>query len=265
MDSAELLRRYKEGERNFSKLNLSKFRLWEVDLKGINFSGANLSHANLSGSELSNADLSGTNLSGADLCGTNLENANCQGADFRNAELTSEYHGINTNYSYADFRGDGLDQGIIEKSNFTGANFIGSFISQYSYIDCNFTGANFSNSHLSEVSFENCNLTDVDFSGASLGFGFRNSILSNVCFRKATLDICHPSYCDEVEKWNNVDFTRTIFYFGNDSSLTIPKTVDASQVIVIHENSDLSGADLTECNLEYLDLSGINLTNGKFN
>lgn len=33
-------------------------------------------------------------------------------------------------------------------------------------------------------------------------------------------------------------------------------------MIVIHENSDLSGIDLSECNLEYLDLSRVNLTNG---
>lgn len=115
MKSAELLERYQQGERNFSNLNLSRFMLYEADLRGSNFSGANLCYANLSGADLGNADLSGANLSESNLCGTNLENANCQGADLRNAELTSEYHGINTNYSYADFRGDGLDQGIIEK------------------------------------------------------------------------------------------------------------------------------------------------------
>lgn len=79
--------------------------------------------------------------------------------------------------------------------------------------------------------------------------------------RKATLDICHPSYYDEVEKWNNIDFTITIFYFGSYSSLPIPKSLDKLQIIVICQGSNLNGADLTECNLEYLDLSGINLTN----
>ncbi|MDY6899652.1 MAG: pentapeptide repeat-containing protein [Cyanobacteriota bacterium] len=261
MKSAELLKRYQQGERNFSKFNLSRFMFYEVDLKEVNFSGANLSYANLSGSDLSDADLSGANLSEADLCGTNLENANCQGADFRNAELIGDCHGINTNYSYADFRGDALDQGIIEKSNFTGANFTGSFISQYSFIDCDFTAANFSYSRLSEVSFDNCNLTNVDFSGASLGFGFRSSTLNNVSFQKATFDISNPRYYDEIEKWSNVDFTRTVFYFGRYSQLTIPKSVNASQVIVIREGSDLSGLDLSECNLENLDLSEVNLTN----
>lgn len=261
MDSAELLSRYSRGERDFSMLNLSRFRLGDSDLKGANFTGADLSYADLSGSDLSDATLSGANLSKACLCATNLDNANCQGVDFRNASLTGDCHGINTNYSYADFRGNALAEGILENSNFTGANFAGSHISQYSFLECNLTAANFNQSRLSEVSFDNCNLAVSDFSVACLDLDFRCSILDNASFRKATLDICNKERLDEIQQWSNVDFTRTVFYFGRYSQLVLPENIDTSNVIVIRYHSDLSDVNLSGCNLEYIDLSGMNLTN----
>jgi uncharacterized protein YjbI with pentapeptide repeats len=260
VDSAELLRRYKSGERDFLQLDLSRIILRDANLQYINCSGADLSNAGLSGANLSNADLSRANLSQADLCGTNLDNANCQDADFRNAGLTGDCHGTNTNYIRADFRGNALDQGILEKSDFTAANFEGCHISQYSFIECNLTAANFRNTRLSEVSFENCNLTGADFSEAFLGFSFKGSLLNSVSFRKATLDICNEDRLSEIDQWKNIDFTRTVFYFGRYSRLLLPNSVDASEVITIRYNSDLSGMDLSACNLKYLDLSNMNLT-----
>jgi uncharacterized protein YjbI with pentapeptide repeats len=265
VDSAELLRRYNSGERDFLQLNLSRIRLRDAELQGINCSGADFSNADLSGANLSNADLSRVNLSQANLCATNLDSANCQDADFRNAGLTGDCHGINTNYIRADFRGNALDQGIVEKSDFTAANFEGCHISQYSFIGCNLTAANFRNTRLSEVIFENCNLTGADFSGAFLDFSFKNSLLDSVSFRKATLDICNKDRLKEIDQGNNIDFTRTVFYFGRYSQLLLPNSVDASKVIVIRYNSDLSGMDLSECNLEYLDLSDMNLTDANLN
>ncbi len=47
MDINELLQRYKQGERDFSKINLPGANLPDVNLSGINLEGANLSEAKL--------------------------------------------------------------------------------------------------------------------------------------------------------------------------------------------------------------------------
>jgi hypothetical protein len=71
----EFIRRYKEGERDFSKADLSE----------ANLSGADLSESNLSG-----ADLSKTNLRGADLEEADLSEADLRGANLNKAKLSSE-------------------------------------------------------------------------------------------------------------------------------------------------------------------------------
>lgn len=74
-----------------------------IDLRGFDFSGANLSsssfrnadlrradfcHANLSNADLSESDLRGADLGVADLCETNLERTNLTDADFQFANLS---------------------------------------------------------------------------------------------------------------------------------------------------------------------------------
>ncbi|HCF29606.1 MAG TPA: low-complexity protein, partial [Cyanobacteria bacterium UBA11049] len=46
MEAEELLKRYKQGERDFSKVNLVGVNLPEANLSGINLSKANLSEGN---------------------------------------------------------------------------------------------------------------------------------------------------------------------------------------------------------------------------
>ncbi|AFY55651.1 putative low-complexity protein [Rivularia sp. PCC 7116] len=105
MDKEEFLRRYKDGERDFSgielrdvdlsgihlydvifrrakliKVNLSKARLWRVDLSEADLTGSNLFEADLKEANLRNAILTNTNLDcteliGADLTGSNIDKA----------------------------------------------------------------------------------------------------------------------------------------------------------------------------------------------
>ncbi len=105
MDVEELRQRYKDGERDFSgieirdadlsnislygailhkakliNVNLSKARLWkadlsEADLSDANLTEANLTEANLRNAILTNTDLKFTELIGADLTGTNIQAA----------------------------------------------------------------------------------------------------------------------------------------------------------------------------------------------
>src|SRR5262245_58336900 len=57
------------------------------DLRGVNFSDANLSEANFTNSNLSEADLSNANLIWADFSGADLTGANLSGAKLNHATM----------------------------------------------------------------------------------------------------------------------------------------------------------------------------------
>ena len=102
----EIIERYINGERDFSRLNLSMADLGEANLHGANLSWANLRWADLSGANLNEANLRGANLRGADLSEANLD-----GADLRWANL-----------GVADLRGANLDVADLSWANLLGAN-----------------------------------------------------------------------------------------------------------------------------------------------
>ncbi len=99
MDAAELIQRYREGDRTFTQVdlrevNLAKAHLKDVNLAGAILFGANLAEANLVGADLRGANLQQVNLRGADLTGANLTGANLRrshlvGAILKDALLTS--------------------------------------------------------------------------------------------------------------------------------------------------------------------------------
>ena len=75
MDKEEFLRRYNEGERDFSGIELTDVDLSEADLSGSNLFEANLKRANLRNTILTNTNLDCTELIGADLTGSNIDEA----------------------------------------------------------------------------------------------------------------------------------------------------------------------------------------------
>ena len=75
MDKEEFLRRYNEGERDFSGINLTDVDLSGADLSGSNLSKADLQEANLINAILTNTNLDCTELIGADLTGSNIDEA----------------------------------------------------------------------------------------------------------------------------------------------------------------------------------------------
>ena len=62
--------------------------LYDVDLRGVNLSGADLRGANLSGADLRGANLTAAKLTCANLSGADLRGASLSGADLRGASLT---------------------------------------------------------------------------------------------------------------------------------------------------------------------------------
>ena len=74
MEAQELVRRYKAGERDFSKVELLGANLSEADLSDVNLSGANLFRADLRGANLMEAVLGKADLRGAYLIGAKVTN-----------------------------------------------------------------------------------------------------------------------------------------------------------------------------------------------
>lgn len=64
LTAKKLYYRYRQGERNFSGVNLNGESLRGMNLRGINLSEANLSHTDLRGTNFTNAKLIGANLCG---------------------------------------------------------------------------------------------------------------------------------------------------------------------------------------------------------
>ena len=76
MKSSDLIKQYKEGERNFQRADLREAYLREAYLRGAYLKGANLKGANLREANLRGANLREANLRGADLYIANLYRAN---------------------------------------------------------------------------------------------------------------------------------------------------------------------------------------------
>jgi uncharacterized protein YjbI with pentapeptide repeats len=150
LDSQEVLKLYRSGERNFSHIDLDDDDLSEVNLTGAIFQHAHMAWVDLSRSVFVDADLTGSTLTGAmlwrviflraklnctdfsrttmihaalgeadlsqailikaDLRLADLRHANLQGADLRRADLR-----------YADLRGAQLVGAKLDGARFTGA------------------------------------------------------------------------------------------------------------------------------------------------
>ncbi|MEM9543934.1 MAG: pentapeptide repeat-containing protein, partial [Cyanobacteria bacterium P01_E01_bin.42] len=91
MKAKELLERYKAGERDFSRVDLSKENLSGAVWVGDEFGGENdypVGGSSLRGINLSQANLARVRLDGVDLRGANLRGANLEMAFMARANLT---------------------------------------------------------------------------------------------------------------------------------------------------------------------------------
>ncbi len=92
LNSAKIVSAIKDGMKNFSRADLSGVELFDANLEGFEFVGADLSrsdltHCNLRGADLTKAKLVNSRLWNTDLTGANLTEADLSGADLSNACL----------------------------------------------------------------------------------------------------------------------------------------------------------------------------------
>jgi hypothetical protein len=111
----KLLKNYKNGERDFSDLDLRGADLSHADLSESDFYGSWLSRANFEGSILKDVDFRKAHLREANLQGADLKGASLQDADLTEADL-----------SRAILVGTDLRDAILLGVNLTGANLEGT-------------------------------------------------------------------------------------------------------------------------------------------
>src|SRR5271165_311844 len=120
----------------------------DLDWRGPDLSGANLSRA-----DLSDADLSAANLADADLRGANLNQANLSGAGVVGAQL-----------SRADLGGADLREAILGVANLREASLRGANLGSANLWRANLSGANLSETDFSRATLGETVLADVDLS-----------------------------------------------------------------------------------------------------
>lgn len=229
MQVQNFLDRYRQGERDFTNVDLGGACLTGANLCNINLSGANLAGANLSWASLNNAKFIDANFSQADLHNATLNYADLNQAILSRAKLnkidlrlaTLEDADLNwADLSNSDLSGANLQNAQLEQINLEyaklnntkliGAQLMEANLHRASLINANLSGAN-----LREANLEQANLREAILVGANL----TEANLNAVYLRGANL--------------SQVDLHRAI----------------------------LSNADLSDANCENADLSRANLTN----
>ncbi|MEG3938092.1 pentapeptide repeat-containing protein [Microcoleus sp. S36b_A3] len=268
ISAEEFLKRYKEGERDFTGINLSG-----VDLSGKILHSVNLSNANLSGAELSETNLYGSNLSEANLSHANLHTANLTGVNlgktkFTNANL-SEVNLHCANLSEANLSGVNLSSvHLFSKTNFSKANLSKANLTGLNLRESQLMKADLSNANLSNTNLLKANLQGANLEGAELQQALYNAdtifptgfdpvkagaclIAPNASFQKANLASRNLSHVNLSEaNLSGKNLTKT--------SLESANLVQANL-----SNTNLSGAYLNGANLIAADLSGANLQNAE--
>ncbi|KAI9521686.1 BTB/POZ domain-containing protein kctd9 [Dissostichus eleginoides] len=142
---------------NFSGADLSRLDLRYINFKMANLSRCNLTHANLCCANLERADLSGANLDGANLQGVKMLCSNAEGASLKGCNF-EDPSGLKANLEGANLKGVDL-----EGSQMTGVNLRVATLKNATLKNCNLRGAT-----LAGTDLENCDLSGCDLQEANL-------------------------------------------------------------------------------------------------
>ncbi len=120
---------------NFSGANLIRIKLGEADL-----SGANLNRVNLAGSYAIKVDLSSADLGAAYLCDANMPGANLSYTNLSDANLSGS-NLMNARLSQADLSRANLIGAVLSGSNLSGSDLKGADLSRASLVEADLSGA----------------------------------------------------------------------------------------------------------------------------
>jgi uncharacterized protein YjbI with pentapeptide repeats len=232
MANPEHLKILKQGVKAWNKWREENFYtrpdLSEASLKDADLEGTNLSKANLSRSAFVGANLSSTDLRDAELVEADLTLAVLVEADLRSASL------VGAKLDDVDLRAAKLNGADLRDTNLAGRDFS----------DLDLSDVIFADADLSDVNFRGSNLTGAVFTGANVDRAdFREADLTQADFSETDISLI---VCDsEGLRAANLEGVRNL-----------PKDLDLTDF----RDTNLSGADLNNADLEGVDLSGADLS-----
>ena len=244
---------------NTMKVNSwNKWRRWnptiEPDLRGVNFSSANLHVVDLNIADLQKADLSNANLieadfRGANLVSVNLCNANLMEADLSGANLDSAYL-CRTYLDKAKLTGANLRQADLREANFRMAYLNEANLSITDFRQANLFGANLRKADLYGADLREADLREANLIGADLRKAnlTRTQINQNTTFDDKWLLVWKIIN----QKTTDLNFRKTDLSEINFSKINL-------------SGANLSDANLSDTNLSGANLSGANLSEVNFN
>jgi len=140
---------------------------------GVDFTGANLSHANLEGVNFAGAILTDTNFEGAILTGSHFNYSTCIGAYFFNTNLNKAiFTGADlrkVNLSWMKLNWANMDLTDLRETHLTGAYLNGAHLN-----GADLTGADLTGAHLNGADLTGADLTGAHLNGADLTGAYLN-------------------------------------------------------------------------------------------
>ncbi|WP_445248625.1 pentapeptide repeat-containing protein [Microcoleus sp. OTE_8_concoct_300] len=264
ISAEEFWKRYEDGERDFTGINLAG-----VDLSGKTLdSNVSLSQANLSSANLANAKLTGVNLIGANLQGANLNSTNLQSADLIEVNLSGAnltkailYYArlIQANLSQAN-----LSEAKLDSANLTVANLSRANLTQANLPNVNLTGADLSHAKVTKVNLRYSNLSGVNLTGVSLtGVNLEGVNLSGMNLSGVNLtgtNLSHAKLIGINLSGASLSGANCLGANLDGANLTGVSLIGVNLQGVNLSGQKLSGFNLSGVNLYGANLSGVDLT-----
>ena len=259
----ELVKRYTEGDRDFTGINLNEANLSHINLSQSMLKGASFCVTNISGANLSDSDLTEANLNVARLSSTNLTRAILNRANLNVANL------VRADLTAAQLIGASLIRGELiraelTQTNFSGANLNEADLREVKLTQANLSGANLSGANLrgasaKDANFEAANLHGADLTKAELkGVNFSNADMRQASLQQVNLSGANLSGANL--KWADLSGANLSGADFSDAKLNGANLNLADLSNTNLANASLVHADLTEANLINADWVGADLT-----
>ena len=156
----EILKRYLQGKRDFSNLDLRYAPLMEIDLKGVRFDGSNLEKADLSQAKLNSSS---------------LVRVNMRMAIFTQAVL-SKVNFANSLLARADFLEAHLEEANFQSAILHEVNFQSAYLARANFSGADLTSAKLPLGYPYEVYYDQHTIFDRDFDPKLVGWKNRTKL-----------------------------------------------------------------------------------------
>ena len=182
------------------ELGLAKYQL-----KGVNFTGADLAHFNLQEANLQEAQLAAANLQGAKLKNAQLRKASLQGAILKAAYLQTA-NLQDANLKDAQLPKANLRDANLQKTNLAGANLQGAHLEGAQLMKANLRSANLQKANLSWANLQGANLESAQLMKAEIqDANLQDALLQNANLQGADLTWSQLQRADLSSAGNDQD------------------------------------------------------------